>query len=147
VEFLKKGINASRSKKSYKKASIITATVVIAVIGTIFGSYTSSANPQALSWLNFSTFSLDKPSYTIGEAVTLTSRLSQEQRGEVVFTQPNGKIHHTYPFDGSRVKTIEHSFRIMPPSNDCIPTDLLGVWDVSFKMPLGLKQNPISFEV
>lgn len=145
---MKKSINASRSQKSYKKASIITAAVVISVLGIIFGSYTSSANPQTPSWFNSSIFSLDKTSYTIGEQVTLAStRLSQEQRGEVIFTQPNGKIHHTYPFDGSRVNTIKHSFRIVPPSDDCIPADLLGMWDVSFRMQLGLKHDPISFEV
>ncbi len=145
---MKKDVNASRSKKSYKKALVITGIVVIAVIGIIFGSYASSANLQSPSWFNVKIFSLDKPSYAIGEKVTMTStRLSNQHRGEVIFTQPNGKIHHTYPFDGSRVSTIEHSFRIMPPSDDCKPTDMLGTWQVSFRMPLGLEHDTISFEV
>jgi hypothetical protein len=148
VGFLKKSVDASRSEKSYKKALVITGVVVIAVIGIIFGSYASSANPQFSSWLNVKIFSLDKSSYAIGDKVTMTStRLSNQHRGEVIFTQPNGKIHHTYPFDGSRVNTIEHSFRIMSPSDDCKPTDMLGTWQVSFRMPLGLEHDTISFEV
>lgn len=142
---MKKSTNTSGSKKSYKKTGIITAAA-IAVIGIIYGSYVSVS--QMSDWFSSSTFSLDKTSYNIGDKVVLTSTsLSREQRGEVVFMQPDGKIHHTYPFDGSRVNAVKHSFRILPSSSDCIPTDMLGVWKASFRMQLGAQHNPITFEV
>lgn len=145
MRVLKKDTNTFGSKKSYKKTGIITASA-IAVIGIIYGSYVSVS--QISDLFSSDTFSLDKASYNIGDKVILTSTsLSHDQRGEIIFTKPDGKIHHTYPFDGSRVNTVKHSFRILPPSSDCIPTDMLGMWETSFRMQLGLQHNPITFEV
>ena len=44
------------------------------------------------------TYGLDDPLFLVGSEIPLDSK------GEILFIRPDGKIHHTYPFNGEKMQ-------------------------------------------
>jgi len=88
------------------------------------------------------TYGVDDPVFLIGSEIPLDSK------GEIVFIRPDGKIHHTYPFNGAK-SAVNHYFTPVSSSDlkDCPKCDFFGTWEISFRADTGISYTPIHFEV
>ncbi len=88
------------------------------------------------------TCGVDDTVFLIGNKIPLDSK------GKVVFFRSDGKIHHKYPFDGSK-STVNHYFTIISSSNlkSCLNCEFFGTWIVSFESPSGFLCALMSFDV
>ena len=88
------------------------------------------------------TYGVDDTVFLIGSGIPLDSK------GEIVFLRPDGKIHHKYPFDGSK-SAVNHYFTPASSSDlqECPDCKFFGTWTISFRIDEGISYAPMSFEV
>ena len=136
------------SKKPAAIVGILTFAVVASVIGFIAISYISSTSEDVVSRIISGLFTIDKQTYHMGEPILLIASGIGPQKGEIVFIRPNGEEYQTIPFDGSKKAVQKHYFT--PESetlNDCDTSDLIGTWQVVFRMFQGNTYAPLSFDI
>ncbi|MCV0401030.1 MAG: hypothetical protein K5777_03490 [Nitrosopumilus sp.] len=88
------------------------------------------------------TYGVDDPVFFIGSEIPLNSK------GEIVFVRPDGKIHHTHPFDGAK-SAVNHYFTPVSSKDlkECPKCKFFGIWDISFRVEKGISYAPMHFEV
>jgi len=88
------------------------------------------------------TYGVDDPVFLIGSEIPLDSK------GEIVFIRPDGKIHHTYPFNGAK-SAVNHYFTPVSSSDlkECSKCEFFGTWKIFFRSDTGISYAPIHFEV
>ncbi len=71
-----------------------------------------------------------------------------ESKGNIVFIRPDGKIHHKYPFDGSK-SAVNHYFTPVSSTDlkECKNCKFFGTWIIFFESDSGMLYSPMSFEV
>ena len=87
-------------------------------------------------------YGVDDTVFLIGSGIPLDSK------GEIVFLRPDGKIHHKYPFDGSK-SAVNHYFTPVSSSDlkECPTCEFFGTWIVSFETDAGPLYTQMSFDV
>lgn len=88
-------------------------------------------------------------SYDIDDTLFLIgSEIPLDSKGEIVFIRPDGKIHHRYPFDGSK-SAVNHYFTPVSSSDleECPKCGFFETWIISFEYEYGSLYAPISFKV
>jgi len=80
--------------------------------------------------------------FFIGSEIPLNSK------GTIEFIRPDGEIHHTFPFDGSK-SAVNHYFTPVSASDleECLDCKFFGTWTISFRVDEGISYAPMSFEV
>ena len=94
-------------------------------------------------------FAINSDTYDIDESLFfVSSGIPPNEKGEIIFTQPDGKINHKLPFDGSK-GPIKHYFTPVQSDNldGCSNCELFGTWEISFEMTEGRSYDPIYFTV
>lgn len=88
------------------------------------------------------TYGVDDTVFLIGSEIPLNSK------GKIDFIRPDGKIHHSFPFDGSK-SAVNHYFTPVSSSDlqECIDCEFFGTWMISFSIDKGISYAPMSFEV
>ena len=88
------------------------------------------------------TYGVNDPVFLVGSEIPLDSK------GEIVFIRPDGKIHHTYLFNGAK-SAVNHYFTPVSSSDlkDCPKCEFFGTWEISFRTDTGISYTPIHFEV
>lgn len=88
------------------------------------------------------TYGVDDTVFLIGSEIPLNSK------GTIDFIRPDGKIHHTFPFDGSK-NAVNHYFTPVSSSDleECINCEFFGTWTISFSIDEGISYAPMNFEV
>lgn len=88
------------------------------------------------------TYGVDDTVFLIGSEIPLNSK------GKMDFIRPDGKIHHSFPFDGSK-SAVNHYFTPVSSSDlqECIDCEFFGTWTISFRIDEGISYTPMSFEV
>ncbi len=143
-------INSQKvSEKPSVIAGVLTFAVIASVIVLIMVNYIFSISEHDVSGIISGPFTIDKQTYRMGEPVFLiASGIGPQEKGEIVFIRPNGEEYQTIPFDGSKKAVQKHYFT--PESetlNDCNTSDLIGIWQVVFRMFEGNTYAPLSFEI
>ncbi len=94
-------------------------------------------------------FAILNGSYGVDDtAFFIGSDISQGSKGDILFIRPDGEIHHTLQFDGSK-QAVNHYFTPVS-SNDlkeCQDCKFFGTWEIVFRP---IEENfypPIQFEV
>ena len=145
----KSNVQNNFSKKSAAIAGILTFAVVASVIGFITVSYISSTSEDVVSRIISGPFTIDKQTYRMGEPVFLiASGIGPQEKGEIVFIRPNGEEYQMIPFDGLKKAVQKYYFTPESESlNDCDISDLIGTWQVVFRMFQGTIYAPLSVEI
>lgn len=94
-------------------------------------------------------FALLDGSYGVDDTVFLIgSEIPLNSKGKIDFIRPDGEIHHTYPFDGSK-SALNHYFTPVSSSDleACPNCKFFGTWEISFRIDEGISYSPIHFEV
>ncbi len=88
------------------------------------------------------TYGVDDTLFLIGDQIPLDSK------GKIDFVRPDGKIHHTIQYDGSK-DAVNHYFTPVLSSDleECSDCELFGTWKISFRNNQGMTYLPITFEV
>lgn len=87
-------------------------------------------------------YGIDDTVFLIGSEIPLNSK------GTIDFIRPDGKIHHSFPFDGSK-SAVNHYFTPVSSSDlrECTDCKFFGVWTIFFRSDTGIPYTPINFEV
>lgn len=87
-------------------------------------------------------YGIDDTVFLIGSEIPLDSK------GKIDFIRPDGRIHHTIQFDGSK-SAINHYFTPVSSSDlkECSDCKFFGTWKISFRSNEGMSYFPIQFEV
>lgn len=87
-------------------------------------------------------YSIDDTVFLIGSEIPLNVK------GEITVIRPDGKIHHSLSFDGSK-SAVNHYFTPVRSSDleECTKCDFFGVWEISFTNNNEMIYSPIYFEV
>jgi len=112
-------------------------------------SVTEGASPYLSSKLYSGPFAIFNESYGINDTVFfIGNEIQQDSRGEILFIRPDGEIHHTLHFDGSK-QAVNHYFTPVSPSdlNECLDCEFLGTWEIAFRPIEGISYSSIYFEV
>lgn len=94
-------------------------------------------------------FAIMRDTYNVNDSVFLIgSAIPMDSKGYVEFTRPDGKIHHTHPFDGSK-SAVNHYFTPVSSSDlrECPDCDFFGTWKITFHSEQGVSYAPLYFEV
>lgn len=88
------------------------------------------------------TYGVDDTIFLIGDEIPLDSK------GEIDFIRPDGKIHHSLQYDGSK-DAVNHYFIPVSSSDldECPDCEFFGTWKISFRNNQGMIYLPITFEV
>jgi hypothetical protein len=145
---------------------IPVTVLIIIVLSIVFenpSTYTSISHPQVNSKLNDTSFSKSVTSnnlysgpfaildgvYGIDDTLFfIGSGIPSDSKGEIIFIRPDGKIHHTIQFDGSK-SAVNHYFTPVSSSDlkNCLKCAFFGTWKISFKTEQGIAYTPIYFKV
>jgi hypothetical protein len=87
-------------------------------------------------------YGVDDTVFLIGSEIPLNSK------GTIDFIRPDGKLHHTFPFDGSK-SAVNHYFTPVSSSDlqECLDCEFFGTWTISFRSDEGISYASMSFEV
>lgn len=88
------------------------------------------------------TYGVDDTVFLIGSEIPVNSK------GTIDFIRPDGKIHHSFPFDGSK-SAVNHYFTPVSSSDlrECLDCEFFGTWTISFRSDEGISYSSINFEV
>lgn len=88
------------------------------------------------------TYGVDDTAFLIGSEIPLNSK------GKIDFIRPDGKIHHSFPFDGSK-SAVNHYFTpvLSKDLEECPNCEFFGTWEISFRNDDDISYSPIYFEV
>ena len=88
------------------------------------------------------TYGVNDTVFLIGDQIPLDSK------GEMDFIRPDGKIHHTLQYDGSK-NAVNHYFTPVSQSDleECPDCEFFGTWKIFFRSNQGMTYLPITFEV
>jgi len=145
---------------------ILVAALIIVVLSIIFENAsidTFISHPQVNSKFNNTSFNKSVTSnnlysgpfaildevYGIDDTLFfIGSGIPSDSKGEIVFIRPDGKIHHTIQFDGSK-SAVNHYFTPVSSSDlkNCLKCVFFGTWKISFKTEQGIAYAPIYFKV
>ena len=80
--------------------------------------------------------------FLIGDQIPLDSK------GQIDFVRPDGRIHHTLQFDGSK-NAVNHYFTPVSSSDleECSDCEFFETWKISFRGNQEMTYLPITFEV
>lgn len=94
-------------------------------------------------------FSILEGTYGVNETVFfIGSEIPLNSKGTIDFIRPDGEIHHTFPFDGSK-SAVNHYFTPVSTSDleECPDCEFFGTWTISFRVDEGISYNSMSFDV
>ena len=88
------------------------------------------------------TYGINDTVFLIGDEIPLDSK------GMIDFIRPDGKIHHSLQYDGSK-NAVNHYFTPVSSSDleECSECEFFGTWKISFRNNQGITYLPITFEV
>ena len=88
------------------------------------------------------TYDVDDTVFLIGDKIPLNSK------GEIDIIRPDGRIHHSLQFDGSK-NAVNHYFTPVLSSDleECSECEFFGTWEISFRSKQGISYESITFEV
>lgn len=88
------------------------------------------------------TYSINDTVFLIGDQIPFDSK------GKIDFIRPDGKIHHTLYYDGSK-DAVNHYFTPVSSSDleECSDCEFFGTWKISFRSEQGMTYLPITFQV
>ena len=94
-------------------------------------------------------FAIFDDSYGVDDTVIfIGNEISQGSQGDILFIRPDGKIHHTLYFDGSK-QAVNHYFTPVSSSDlmECPDCEFFGIWEIVFRPTEGDSYSSIQFEV
>ena len=88
------------------------------------------------------TYGINDTVFLIGDGIPLDSK------GVIDFIRPDGKIHHSLQYDGSK-NAVNHYFTPVSQSDlkECTECEFFGTWKISFRSNQGMTYLPITFQV
>jgi hypothetical protein len=163
-------MSSEKSKKGPKAVLGILIVIAIAIIITISIQGTNeetitstqplnlqhvdtsgdeSASPYLSSKSYSGPFAILNDSYGVDDTVFfIGSEISQGSQGDIMFIRPNGEVHHTLYFDGSK-QAVNHYFTPVSSSDlkECQDCEFFGTWEIAFRPAEGSFYSSIHFEV
>jgi len=160
----------SQSNHTFRNNGILIGLGLIILFGIIFyTSLTSTTNTSFDDTTNFQSpdrsfddsemffsnnlysgpFAILEGTYGVDDTVFfIGSEIPLNSKGTIDFIRPDGEIHHTFPFDGSK-SAVNHYFTPVSTSDleECLDCEFFGTWIISFRVDDGIPYAPMSFEV
>ncbi len=112
-------------------------------------SVNKDASPYLSSKLYSGPFAIFDEGYGINDIVFfIGNEIQLDSRGEILFIRPDGEIHHTLHFDGSK-QAVNHYFTPVSSSDlkECADCKFFGTWEIAFRSIDGISYSSIYFEV
>lgn len=153
-------MNRKIPKIVYGIPIVILSAIVINLVLSDSVIETSSSvplnpNPESTEDFDYSTnlysgpFAILDGTYGVNDTVFLIGdEIPLDSKGMIDFIRPDGKIHHSLQYDGSK-NAVNHYFTPVSSSDleECPDCEFFGTWKISFRSNQGMTYLPITFEV